>query len=266
MKAEIRELLADFKAAARLGHPEGLQVALDGLRDLPEAAANARLSEAFIQQALLPLGRALAHPQLDLLYLRPLLEDPLAAVRAVAAVALAARFFAGAQVSEQDLRRAGRDHRPEVRAALGQALGQAGADQAEALLELLSPWLALPAGPRLRQAALLALPYLVPVKGPDLLPLVQPLADEADPQAQAALVTALVALAAGNQPGPVLDLLARWAAAVAPNEWVITRTLSASWAAGHRLQAEAILKVLETRTGPTRHIASARQALARHTD
>jgi hypothetical protein len=88
MRAEVRSLLADFKAAARIGHPESLGLALDGLRALPEIAANQALPESFLDQVILPVGQVLVSPLLPSASLRPLLDDPLAGVRAVAAVAL----------------------------------------------------------------------------------------------------------------------------------------------------------------------------------
>ena len=51
MKPELRTLITDIKAAARIGHAESLWLALDGLLDLPEVAGNPQMSEAFITQA-----------------------------------------------------------------------------------------------------------------------------------------------------------------------------------------------------------------------
>ena len=59
MKSEIRSVITDIKAAARIGHVESLEIALEGLFSLPNVAANQAMSEAFIEQAILPIGAIL---------------------------------------------------------------------------------------------------------------------------------------------------------------------------------------------------------------
>ena len=262
MKSEIRELLADFKAAARIGHPESLQVALDGLRSMPEAASNAAFDESFQSQVVFPLGAVLAHPRLRRQDLLELLGDPLTAVRALAAVALAARYFEG-EGREEDLRRAGQDSREEVRDAAGKALGAYAGRNPAKLFSLVSTWLAEPSH-RLRQTALLAAPALIASHAEKLLSLVAGLQEDPDPGVQSALVALLIALAGAGHAEAVLALLSDWSGEPDPNAWTISKVLSASWAAGHARSAVEILERLEARTGRTRYVTNALRALERH--
>ena len=92
------EFLADLKAAVRLGHPQAVQIALANLRALPQIASNEQISASQITQLIRPAGNILVRlPSGQLL---PLLEDPLAALRAVGAVAVAHQFFKGQDVDQ----------------------------------------------------------------------------------------------------------------------------------------------------------------------
>jgi len=261
MKSNYREFLTDLKAAALIGHPDGVAMALDGLRDQPLVAANQRMSEAFIAELLLPAGRILASlPAVDL---RPLLGDPSAAVRTIGAAALACRSFVEVDVTSKDLHRAGGDPRTEVRAGLGGALSEAAYLDPSHLFSMGADWLKDPS-PRLRQTALTFLPALASSHGERLLALYAALGKEDDNQVRAALVAALVGLARASQAGPILDLLAFWASGPSPNTWVIAKTLSASWAAAHPARALAILETIQSRAGKTKEITNALRALERH--
>ena len=92
MKTDIRTLITDIKAAARIGHAESLWVALDGILDFPEVAGNPQMSEAFIKRAILTIGEALAQPRLSANLIRPLGNEPFAALRAITATASPCRF------------------------------------------------------------------------------------------------------------------------------------------------------------------------------
>ena len=269
MKAEIRELLTDFKAAVRLGHPDSLAVALDGLRALPEVSGNDAFGEAFIDNVALPLGEILAHPQVEEGQLLALLDDPLTGLRAVGAAALAVRWAAAKGDPAGGLRRAGGDSRAEVRLAVAMALVQGSEAGPERATRLVSSWLG-EGSPRLRQTALFVLagladgPAVEQTWAQETLGSLERLSAEADPDVRAALVAALVSLAEAGYPVPVLDLLERWSHLKSENAWVIARTLSASWAAEHPERVSAILAQLEARSGPSRTVESARRALERH--
>ena len=93
MDALLLELLTDLKAAARLGHPEALETALDAVRALAESDLP--------PTALVPLGRALELAPASVL--RPLQTDPDPAVRALAAVGLAGHYLLGKNATPEDL-------------------------------------------------------------------------------------------------------------------------------------------------------------------
>ena len=118
--------------------------------------------------------------------------------------------------------------------------------------------------PRLRQTALAFLPALAPSHGERLIDLCASLEDEQDNGVRAALVAALVDLARAGQAEPVLDLLASWASGTSPKTWVVSKTLSASWAAVHPKRALSILETIQSRTGKTKEITNALRALERH--
>ncbi len=124
--------------------------------------------------------------------------------------------------------------------------------------------------PRLRQTALLALSGLAEssavdqARAEEILASLDALSGEADAEVRAALVAALISLAEAGYPELLLDLLERWGDLESDNTWVITRTLSASWAADHLARAAAILDRLAGRAAAGRYVESARRALARH--
>jgi HEAT repeat protein len=260
MRSEIRELEADFKAAARIGLFDSLQVALDGLRELPEVAGNASLSDSFLDQVIQPLGEALIHPRLAGSLLLRLLDDPLAAVRAVAAVALASRYCFYEDVTNADLRPIGLDRRSDVRLALAKGLAAGGARCTQLLLDLSASWLIDPS-PRLRETALFALAGLPAEYGEMALGQIRKLGKVDDTGVRAALVECLNALAHKTLDSPILDLLFTWAEEQDPDVWVIAKTLSASWARNSPQEANVLLDKLEEKTGPSRLIKQARETL-----
>jgi hypothetical protein len=268
MKSEIHELTADFKAAVRIGHPESLQVALDGYRMLPEVTGNAALTQAFIRQAILLLGEVLAYPHLDLAQVETLLEDPLTGVRALGAVASGVRFLAGHGVDADDLRRPGRDQRPEVRAALGEALAKHAHENPALLLALVNDWLGGDVGAapstRLRLSALIAMRGLISDYGDELIPYLTDSPAESDRETRSAHIEALISGAESGRETAVYELLRTWAAEQEPDTWMIAKTLSSAWAARNPAESEVILQVLETKVGEDRSIERAKRALTRH--
>lgn len=268
MKSEIRELLADLKAAVRIGHPESLQVALDGYRILPEVAGNAMIKESFIRQTILPLGEVLAYPRLDMNHIETLLDDPLSGVRALGAVASGVRFLKVQGVDEHDLRHPGQDQRPEVRIALGEALAKHAQENHALLLALVRDWLGngVSAAPsaRLRLSALIALRGLITEYGDEVLPLLADLPVEDDRETRSAHIETLVSAAESGRETAVYELLATWGAEPEPDTWMIAKTLSFAWAVRNTAEAEAILHVLETKVGEDQAIDRAKRALARH--
>lgn len=122
-KEDLRELLTDLRAAARLGNPESLGIALAGLLDWPEVAGNPDMEPAFVAQALAPLGATLAVPGVPTSLLLGMAQDSQAAFRALAAIPLCGRALAGEAAARPVLDTLANDARPEVRQAIAIALG-----------------------------------------------------------------------------------------------------------------------------------------------
>jgi len=250
MNPHLRELLTDLKAAALIGHPESLQSALDGVRALGD--------EEIPPSALVPLGRALT--PLPAKTLKPFLDDPDPAIRALVAVAMGERYMQSQDIPAKDLHTPAADPNPEVRAALARALIEFTPPRPEKLAPLVEAWLQPPAdgdhAPRTTHPALLLIPHLPPSSFP-LFSHLAPLDSLEDHDFRDSLVNCLNALAEKGQSTPVLDLLSQWASRIEPNVWVITRILSASWAKVHHEQATRILNVLARQAGMIRPIVRA---------
>jgi hypothetical protein len=259
MNAQIRTLITDIKAAARIGHAESLWVALDGLLELPQISGNPPMNEAFIEKVILPIGEALANPRLNLVLIRPLLDEPQAALRACAAAALAYRFFTQDKITTKEISKPGKDSRQDVRRALRAALAEAGQDQPEVLNPLIDEWLTSPS-PRLQAIAVALLPNL-PRQALDALAKFDP---PSDPEVRASLVEALTKLAQAGQAEGVLDLLADWSRNQDNNIWTICKTLAGSWAAQVPQQALEILFVLQPKADNPKQLINTLQALYRH--
>ncbi len=258
-KRLFRELHTDLKAAARLGQTDALDAALDGLRRDPSVAANHNLDAAYVQRWLLPLGEALALPTVPSAYPRTLLTSPYAAIRAVGAAALGARYARKA-AGPKELQSAAKDPREEVRLALQLALSAAPPDR---LHRLVSDWLDAPS-PRQQALALHLLSVLPPATARPLLPRLTPLSHSDHSLVLSALAEALATLAHTGHAAAVLETLRSWAARPSPPLGVICRALSHPWAATHAAEAHALLDDLARRYGQRRMITNALRALERY--
>jgi hypothetical protein len=261
MKNNHRQLLRDLKAAILLENPEAVDMALKGILAFPGVAANDHMSDGFIEKTILPVGQVLK--PLKTSDLRPLLDHPLAAARAIGAVALANQFMAGQDATAKDLRKPANDPREDVRKSLGRALYALADTDPKKLLDLGTPWL-MNAAPKPRYTALIFIPALAESHGERLVGLLGPMGADPDYEVRAALVEALNALARADLAESVLELLALWAAEAHPNAWVISRILSASWVAEYSTEAESILQELSSKAGTSSQVKSAIEALARH--
>lgn len=263
MRTKIHSLLTDIKAAARIGHAESLWAALDGLFDLPEVAGNPPMSEVFLTQAILPIGEALSHPRLKVATLRPLVNQPYAAIRAIAAVSLVRRFFGQGKVTLKDLKSLGKDPRRDVRAALAMAFVLAGEGDPQLLGKAVESWISSDS-PRLRSVALHLIPTMAERDTPKVLKILGGFDASSDPEERAALVKNLVKLAQEGLADEVLKLLGKWAEEPETNLWVVSKTLSRSWAATHAGSSLEILTRLAAHLGPKKQITQTLQALLRH--
>lgn len=256
-KSQIAEFLKDLKAAARLGHPESIDMALASLRAIPVVVGNEQLGEGFIAQVIIPAGKTLS--KLPPSHLRPMAADSLTAFRAIAGAALAQQVVLGKDVNPNVLQIPANDTRPEVRTAFAQTFGEAAEAHPENLLQIAQAWLAAPSA-RLRVTALSFSPAL----GADVLQYLEPFKNEENPEVRAALVEALQTLAQTGLEEPVLELLNHWRAEPRPNVWVICRVLSGSWAATYPHEVTSILKNLKEKVGERKPILNCVKALQRH--
>ncbi|MBC8330612.1 MAG: hypothetical protein H8E28_01400 [Anaerolineae bacterium] len=260
-KTTIRKILNDIKAAVRLGQPEAIQIALEGVFAIPQVAANDQADAALLAQFILPAGEILA--RLPAAQLRPLLEHPTAALRAISASALARRYLLGKDVNPQVLRVPAGDVRPDVRTALGATLREAGEAAPEHLLPLMDHWLKAKS-PRMRETALNFIPALAASHVDEVIAHLHPLSAEDDRAVRAALVDTLHALAERGMAQAVLGLLTRWGNEPAPNIWVITRSLSYAWATAYPQGVASLLRALQSAPGSEKPIQQTLDALARH--
>lgn len=246
MKTQIKTLLTDLKAACIIGHPESVEVALDGFLTLPEISSNRRLEDAILQKAVYPAGELLGRSRLPSGHISAYLNAPLTAYRAIAAWALGFRYGVNEAVSEKILASAGKDERDEVRKALANGLCQETNRRKTALLRLGRDWLGDPSI-RLNTAALYFLPCVIHQLSPQIVSLLQPLRISlpGGSEKQHALADALARWGRGESASQVFDLLLRWASDPESDVWLITHVLDTLWhEAGHQT-AQGIISALE---------------------
>lgn len=263
MNAAIRDIITDLKAAVRIGHPDSIQAALEGLRALPEVASNQTLSDDFLAKVLLPLGEILSNPRLPMDIIDPLRQDSSTAMRALAAITLSLRYQQGGDLKPELLTRLANDSRSDVRAALVIGLSYPSGGHQEQVTVLAAEWLNSDLI-RLQQTALQLIANLSSTKSEDFISWLAPFGLSSNPDTNADLVAALDHLAQNGQAHRVLSLLEDWAQAIQPNSWVISRNLSASWAAAEVDSALNILHQLALKDAPPKQIVNALQALVRH--
>lgn len=249
MKALVRELLGDFKAAVRIGDPESIEAVMDRIRDLQD--------DDLPPAALLPLGEAVA--ALPLETLSGWIDDGDAAVRGIAAAAIGMKDQVDKTIPEEMvphelLMYIAGDPVDEVRAALAAGLARRGARSGELAKRFLGDGSlqVRRTGLLLVRAGFLAMRSLGIFQNFDR---------EEDHGFREDLVDALNRIAEDGRTGEVLDLLDGWAGREDPNLWVITRAVSAGWAQGHSERCLRILKRLEERVGENRSIS---RAMERH--
>jgi hypothetical protein len=266
LKSSYRAVLADLRAASALAQPEAIDLALEGVRRLPEISGNQSFNQSLIDQLLLPAGVLLIPPRVPLTYLEKLSQDQLAAIRCLAAAALVPLALLDNQEAANLLESCARDRRPEVRLTVERAMVRKADGAPFQLLALARRWLV--AGqqqgvPSMQVTALRALLPLAPSFSAALLEICAEVHACPDEGVKGALVELLVALGNVREAENVLALLQTWAQEPQPNDWVICRTLGAAWAREHPVRAEKILQELYLRTGPTRNINHVRQAFER---
>jgi hypothetical protein len=261
MKAELKQILRDLRAAIVLRSPEAVNIALDGLSELPGVRSNDPMNPGFIEQVILPVGELLS--RLPVSWLRPLFTHELAVGRALGAVAIVHHFVKNDDTIPEDLQRPGKDSRSDVRLSLGQSIISVSSYDPVKIFKLGADWISQPS-PRIRQTALIFLPSIGHDFTAQIFDLLDSLSQEEDKGVNAALVRSLNELGEMGYACQVLNLLSTWNEAPEPNFWVICRSLSASWAAKYPAEVIAILRDLHVKTGDSSHITNAIKALRRH--
>ena len=263
MNSHIRAIITDLKAAVRIGHPESIQAALDGLRALPEVSSNQALHEDFVSKAIVPMGIILSTPQLPFAIITSLESDALAAIRAVAAAAYAVRYVVDESTAVEDLARWSNEPRAEVRAAFRLGILHSVDQRPERALSLVSFCLASDS-PRLQQLGLQIVAGFPEEHCAEVIPMLSSLNSELDPDINTDLVNAMNALANNRYAEGILSTLSDWIQANKYSAWVVTRTLSSSWAAQEPQAVLGILRQLALHNGAHKQIVSALRALIRH--
>ena len=262
MKSAIRAVITDLKAAARIGHPDSIQAALDSLRALPQVSSNQTLSDEFISKAILPMGIIIAKSRLSIDLITSLADDPLTALRALSAAAFAVRYLEDDSISVEDLTRWMNESRAEVLAALRYGILHSVEKQPERVLSLVSLCLASDS-PHLLQIGLRFVVSLPVEQCAGVIPMLSSLNSDSDPDINSDLADALNALANKGFTMDIMSILSEWTRAKTGSLWVITRTLSSSWAAGEPQTALGILRQFVLQNGAHKQIISALRALIR---
>ena len=242
MRIDFRNCLIDLKAATALEREESIDVALNGLRTIPEIASNQRLGTSFIKKNLLSFGKLIGSSTVPLSFLENLLNDQLAAMRAIAAIALGMRFRGGSCHKVEVLARAGRDNRQEVRKALELGLLEGKNGQAN-LAKLCEIWLKHNS-PKLQQIALAVLPHLHPSDALILAKQLLKKTNDMDKPTREAFAIALTSIA-NHQPQAILEILEKHINSKETNPWLVKRVLSSPWAERYPNESQALLALLE---------------------
>ncbi len=253
--------LRDVRLAARLGTPEALDAALQGLLAEDTVAANRALPPRVLTRLIVPAGQALAVDTVPEAYRQRLARSPYAALRALAAAAWGTRFAHG-QAPMRALEAVARDPRPEVRTALRLALTHAPPSRRAALVH---QWLTPRTPPRSPRAVALAWEMAPDVLPPDELwryATVWATHGEG-PEWQPAMVRALHVAAARDPDLAMQRLRAAWTRERWPAR-LVAQVLAGPWAAHRAQDVLALLHDLYTRYGHRRWITQALKALERH--
>jgi len=261
MNAEVKQLLRDLNAAVIISSSDAVNLALDGLLQLPGVLSNDHMDSAFLAQVILPVGKTLS--VLSPTQIRPLLTHDLAAGRAVGTVATAYRFMKNKDVVETDMDLPANDRRLEIRTVLGITLNQLISEAPDRALELGMRWILKPS-PRFRSTALSIYPKLILFFNDNILNLLLPMNKEEDRDVRWALASSLSEIARSGSQTLILNLLSVWSKEADPNVWVICRVLSGSWAVNYSSEVESILLEIKTKTRETNLINSTIKALKRH--
>ncbi len=264
MKTDMRTILRDIQAAARIGHVESLWAALDQLQDIPQIGGNHPLDETLINQVVLPVGKALSRMRITHAAMQPLIRHPFAAYRAAAGVALVTRFLDGSNnTTLKDINGLVQDPRADVRLAIQMAVTQITDPDQDKLEALYTTWQRSDS-PRIQALAYQILPHLPEEM---ILEQVRTMRDRIrripGRGAQHACQRPLSTWRRRASEG-VLEILSNWAAQEDPDYRMVAGSLSKPWAAEHPEKTLEILTQLAGRVGAKKRIRKALENLNRN--
>lgn len=264
MKTDMRTILRDIQAAARIGHVESLWAALDQLQDIPQIGGNHPLDETLINQVVLPVGKALSRMRITHAAMQPLIRHPFAAYRAAAGVALVTRFLDGSNnTTLKDINGLVQDPRADVRLAIQMAVTQITDPDQDKLEALYTTWQRSDS-PRIQALAYQILPHLPEEMILEQVRTMQTESAEFPAEVRSTIASALSQLGAGGHPEGVLGILSNWAAQEDPDYRMVAGSLSKPWAAEHPEKTLEILTQLAGRVGAKKRIRKALENLNRN--
>jgi hypothetical protein len=261
MRTDLRKILRNIQAAARIGHVESLWAALDQLQDIPQIGGNHPMNEKILNQVILPVGKSVSKTRINRAALRPLITHPYAAYRAVAGVALVTRFLNGENnTTLKDLNGLVQDPRNDVRLAIQTAAVQTNDPNPEKIEALYDTWQKSNAT-RIQTLAYQILPHL-----PEEITLKKINAFRENlythpPEVRKTLAKSLAHLVANGHASEVLEILTYWSTQDQPDFGLVARSLSRPWAAHFPDQALEILTKLAANAGAKRRIRKALENL-----
>ena len=264
MKTDVRTILRDIQAAARIGHVESLWAALDQLQDIPQIGGNHPLDETLIHQVLLPVGKAISRMRITQAAMQPLIRHSFAAYRAAAGVALVTRYLDGSNnTTLKDINSLVQDPRADVRLAIQMTVAQMPDPEPDKLQTLFSTWQASDS-PRIQALAYQILPHL-----PEEIILkqvrnMQTESTEVPAELRNTIASTLSQLGAGGHSEAVLGILSNWAAQEDPDYRIIADSLSKPWAAAYPELTLEILTRLAGKAGARKRIRKALENLNRN--
>lgn len=263
MRSEIREIITDIKAATRIGLEDSLWLSLDSLLDLPQISGNPRMEEVFIRQVILPIGEMLAESNLRIDQLHPIGKTSHAAFRAICAVALTIRFINRNEGKVQELDAFGQDPRPDVGLSLAMTAKKHSGGNLIKLNELVTHFLKSKSS-RTLSVAIRLLPAIAEYNSIMAFDYIQRIPYQTEPEIRLAISETLTEMALAGHGNRVLEYMKELVSQKEDNLWIITKSLSTSWASKYSIKSLEVLKSLIITYQFNKLIHNTLQALIRH--
>ncbi|MBT3241418.1 MAG: hypothetical protein HON98_11015 [Chloroflexi bacterium] len=265
MKSEIREIITDIKAAVHVGLEETLWLSLDALLDLPEVSGNPKMEESFILQVILPIGETLATSNLTVDQLKAISKNSYAAFRSISAVALTFRYFSTDGELLRDLEGFIQDPRRDVRSSLSISAAKFGTNDQTKYKNLIDQFIQLNS-PNSISVAISLLPTVADEYPNMAFAYLAQIPFSNDNELRRVFSEALTSIAQAGQGNGVLDLMNKLENRKEDYLWIITKSLSSSWAIEYPEKTFVILKNLTKKYQSHKLIRNAIKAFIRHGD